>query len=159
MTKKEKYQSYFHALLDELREQHNFTRACRAQGCHYHRFASGFTGIQYYAKFNQGRAYTALHINFGDYEENKNFFDVLKERESVINANFGVTLYWDRRDDIKTCKIGFGFGRDGDIESDTRTLEAIRAWHVENLRKFKEVFTPEIQRARETLQSREEEPE
>ena len=152
MTKKEKYQSYFQVLLDELREQHHFTTARKARGVNYLGFASGIPNIKYYAKFQQGRVYTALHIHFRDYEENKNFFDVLKERESVINAKFDVTVYWDRRDDINTCIIGFG--RDGDIESDTRTLEAIRAWHVENLLKFKEVFTPEIQRARETLQSR-----
>ncbi len=146
MTKKEMYQSYFQALLDELREQHNFTTARKAQGCNYLRFASGIPGIKYYAKFQQGRSYTALHIHFGNYEKNKNFFDVLKERESEINARFDVTLYWDRRDDIDTCIIGFG--RDGDIESDARTLETIRAWHIENLLKFKAVFTPEIERAR-----------
>lgn len=157
MTKKEKYQSYFQALLDELREQHNFTRACRAQRRHYHSFASGFTGIQYYAKFNDEQAHTALHINFGDYEKNKNFFDVLNESKSVINAKFDVTLCWYRRDDIKTCVIGFG--RDGDIESDTPTLEVIRAWHVENLLKFKEVFTPEIERVWGTLQSHSRAPE
>ena len=152
MTKKEKYQSYFQALLDELREQHNFTTARKARGVNYLSFASGVPNVKYYAKFQQGRTYTALHIHFSDYEENKNFFDVLKKRKSVINAKFDVTLYWDRRDDIKTCIIGFG--RDGDIESDTRTLKAIRAWHVENLLKFKEIFTPEIQRVHEILQSR-----
>ena len=86
-----------------------------------------------------------------NYEKNKNIFDVLKERESIISAKFDGTLYWNRRDDINTCIIGFG--RDGDIESDTCTLEVIREWHVEHLLKFKEVFTSEIQRARETLQS------
>ena len=149
MTKKEKYQSYFQALLDELREQHNFTTARKAQGVNYLGFASGVSDIKYYAKFQRGQSYTSLHIHFSNYEKNKNFFDVLEERKSVINAKFDGTLYWNRRDDINTCIIGCG--RDGDIESDTRTLEAIRAWHVENLLKFKAVFTPEIERARETL--------
>ena len=152
MTKKEKYQSYFQALLDELREQHNFTTARKARGVNYLGFASGVPNIRYYAKFQQGRVYTALHIHFSDYEKNKNFFDILEKRKAVITAKFDVTVYWNRRDDINTCIIGVE--RDGDIESDTRTLESIRAWHVENLLKFKEVFTPEIQRARETLQSR-----
>lgn len=115
-------------------------------------FVSGVPDVKYYAKFQRGQSYTTLHIHFSDYEENKNFFDIFEERKSVINAKFDGTVYWNRRDDIKICIIGFG--RDGDIESDTRTLESIRAWHVENLLKFKEVFTPEIQRAHETLQSR-----
>lgn len=157
MTKKEKYTHYFQVLIDELREQHNFTTARKAQGCNYFGFASGVSEIKYYAKFGPGEAYTAINTHFREYEKNKNFFDVLKERKSVINAKFDGTLYWYRRDDINTCVIAVR--RDGDIDSDTPTLDAIRKWHVENLLKFKEVFTPEIQRARETLRSRERDPE
>ena len=157
MLKSEKYQRYFKTLIDELREQHNFTQARKAQGVNYYGFASGFTGIKYYAKFSGAYTATALHIDFGNYDKNKFFFDVLKERECQINANFDVTLHWYRRDDIDTSIIGFA--RDGNIESDARTLEFIRAWHIENLLKLKAVFTPEIQRARETLQSGERAPE
>ncbi len=157
MLRSEKYKRYFKALIDELREQHNFTKARKVQGVCYYGFASGFTGIKYYAKFSGAYTATALHIHFGNYDKNKIFFDVLKEREHQINPNFDVTLYWYRRDDIDTSVIGFA--RDGDIESDASELEAIKAWHIKNLLKFKAVFTPEIQRALETLQSREIEPE
>lgn len=152
----EKYNAYFQALLDELREQHNFTKARRPGKSNYYNFASGFTGITYGARFpNAGTVYTQLKIDFGKGKKKitKKFFDFLKERESEINTRFGVSLYWDRRDDIGASRIYIE--RDGNIESDARVLESIRAWHVENLLRFKEVFTPEIERALMKLQSSE----
>ena len=159
LTRRERYTAYFQALIDEMREQHNFTMARRAiEGQNYYLFASGTTGIKYGAKFtnagtvkygakftNAGTVWTYLWICFGDYETTKNFFDALKERESEINTRFDVPLYWSRRDDIITSRIYIE--RDGSIESNESELEAFRAWHVENLLKFKEVFTPEIQLA------------
>ena len=148
----DKYNTYFQALLDELREQHNFTRA-RSPGKGNHcSFASGFPGIKYGARFpNVGTVHTYLLLRFGDKQTTKKFFDALKERESEINARFDASLYWDRRDDINTSRIYIE--RDGTIDANESELEAIRAWHVENLLKFKAVFTPEIQLALETLQS------
>ena len=159
--KSEKYQTYFQSLLDEMREQHNFTKAlCVKKGQNYYSFASGFTGITYGARFpNTGTVYTQLKIDFGKGKKKttKKFFDVLKERESEINARFDEPLYWDRRDDIGASRIYIK--RDGTIESNESDLAAFRAWHVENLLKFKEVFTPEIQLALEKLRSSEIEPE
>ena len=144
--------TYFQALLDELREQHNFTTARKVQSRCFHTFASGFTGIKYVAGFNKaGTVYTKLLIRFGDYETTKNFFDTLKERESEINTKFDALLHWDRCDGILKSQVYID--RNGNIETSTSELEAIRAWHLENLLKFKEVFTPEIQHAREILQS------
>ena len=148
----EKYNTYFQALLDELREQHNFTRARRPVRSNYCKFASGFGHIEYVARFpNVGTVHTYLLLRFGDKQTTKNFFDVLKERESEINARFDVPLYWSRCDDIKTSRIYIE--RDGTIDANESELEAFRAWHVENLLKFKEVFTPEIQLAHEKLKS------
>ena len=75
----------------------------------------------------------------------------LKEREAEINAQFDVPLCWKRRDDILRCHIDVY--REGTIDSDGSVLEAFRTWHIENLLKFKAVFTPEIEMAREILKS------
>ena len=64
-NQKEKYTLYFQALIDELREQHNFTDARRpGQGKPYYAFASGATDIKYVAGFyGRGRqAFTVLGI-------------------------------------------------------------------------------------------------
>lgn len=164
-NRREKYTVYFQALIDELSEQHNFQNTRLVDGRHFHQFYSGTTGIYYVAGFrrrrslsgfyHQGRqAFTMLGLWSNNRERNKRIFDVLKddvlkERESEIEAQFGMQLEWHRRDDITRSYIALS--REGDIDSDMRTLAEIRAWHVENLRKLKAVFTPEIQRARETL--------
>ena len=153
--RKEKYTAYFQELIDQLPEQHNFTKARRAmKGQNYYSFASRSTGIRYVAGFNkQQTVYMRLRINFGDREKNKSFFDVLKEREAEITAQFDVPLYWERRDGDDVLRCHIDVYREGTIDSDASALEAFRAWHIENLLKFKAVFTPEIERARETMKS------
>ena len=152
--KSERYTTYFQALLDEMRERHNFTRARRpgtGANVNYYAFSSGCSGCHYLAGFDgrRGQVYTSLHINFSSYEKNKNFFDTLKERKSEITAKFGDSLKWDRRDDVLRSVIYLE--RDGNIESDVDELEVISTWHIENLLKFKEVFTPEIELVLEKL--------
>ena len=151
----ERYTHYFQVLIDELREQHNFTDARRpGQGKPYYTFASGTTDIKYVAGFyGKGRqAFTVLGIYSNDCEKNKAIFDALEERKPEIEARFGRQLEWYRRDDIIRSYLGLWC--EGDIDSDEHALETIKAWHIENLLKLKAVFTPEIERARETLHAR-----
>lgn len=161
LTKRgERYTAYFQALVDELREQHNFTksrRTTKGENCYY--FSSGFSGIWYKAQFmRQGRVFIGLYIGFlVGKEKNKNFFDILKKRESEINAKFNAPLYWDRGDQKQSCSVGFL--RAGNINTDRSQLASLKAWQIENLLKFKEVFTPEIQLALEKLRSSEIEAE
>lgn len=153
-TRKEKYQTYFLALSNEMTLKHNFTDGSSYSRNNVYFFPFGDRGIWYHVHFGRGRqVYTGLSIDFGKKEENKNFFDILIERKSEINAKFDVTLDWRRRDEQKGCSLRFR--RAGDIEADVRELEVIRAWHVENLLKLREVFTPEIRLVFEKLKSRE----
>ena len=189
----EKYTDYFQTLIDELREEHGFTKArLPGKGKPYYAFASGMTYFKYIAGFivdpvitytfaslcelvnlrlmeaqanslcykckhifgfyynRDGEAFTALGIYFTDREKNKSVFDALKERKSEINTKFD-TLIWRRADDISRCAIGLW--REGNIESDAWALEALKSWHIQNLLKLKEVFTPEIQRVLDRLGS------
>ena len=151
-SKGERYRSYFQGLIDELREQHGFTgtRVGRPQNWYF--FSSGVGGITYKAKFARNhKVYASLYINLKTYAESKNFFDVLKERESEITAQFDIPLNWERKDE--TLKSVIRLIRDGDINADESELAAIKEWHIAYLLKLKAVFTPEIERARETLQS------
>ena len=157
MSRPERYNAYFQALIDEMREQHNWTRARRPSGSNYCHFPSDCRYIYYSARFPKGETvHTYLLIDFTDYERNKNFFDILKEKESEINARFNMPLCWDRRGDRKIprrkrCRIYIERG--GNIESDTRLLEALKVWHIQNLLQFKKVFTPEIKLALDRLKS------
>ena len=151
-SKGERYKSYFQGLIDELREQHGFTGARVGQGTNNHYFSSGMRGIYYEAKFARNhKVYAGLCIDSEDYAENKNFFDVLKERASEITVQFDHPLKWERKDETRYSVIRLI--RDGDINADESELAAIKEWHIAYLLKLKAVFTPEIQRARETLKS------
>ena len=160
MNRKERYTAYFQALVNEM-ERYGWVSNQEITGKNHHHFASGFTGIKYSARFPKTETVqTYLLLRFEDGETTQNFFDVLIERESKINARFRESefdepLCWDRCDNIEAPKTSRIYIEcDGTIETHASELEAFRAWHVKNLLKFKEVFTPEIQRARETLQSR-----
>ena len=151
-SKDERYRSYFQRLIDELREQHDFTGRRVGQAQNWYYFSSGMRGIYYEATFARNhKVYAGLYIDFEDYAENKNFFDVLKERESEITAQFDHPLKWDRRDETRYSAIRLI--RDGDIDVDESELAAIKEWHIAYLLKLKAVFTPEIERARATLKS------
>ena len=151
-SKGERYRSYFQGLIDELREQHGFTNRRAGQAQNWYYFSSGMRGIYYEATFAANHnVYAGLYIDFEDYAENKNFFDVLKERESEITAQFDIPLKWDRRDETRYSAIRLV--RDGDINAGESELAAIKEWHIAYLLKLKAVFTPEIERARETLKS------
>ena len=157
-SKGERYRSYFQRLIDELREQHGFTNARVPQPENFYYFSSGVRGIFYETTFARNhKVYASLYIDFRDYAENKNFFDLLKERESEITAQFDIPLNWERRDDTRYSAIRLI--RDGNINANESELEVIRTWHIAYLLKLKEVFTPEIELAREKLSFRDIEPE
>ena len=152
-TETDDIRTYFQVLVDELREEHNFTGDVRRlKEDNYCHFKSDFPDIMYFAQFSgKRRVYTGLFIQSGDYEKDQIFFDVLKERESEINTEFGAPLCWELFDTRSRCVIQLV--GEGSVKSDARVLEAIRAWHIENLLRFKEVFTPEIQRVLDRLKS------
>ena len=151
LNRSKKYTLYFQALIDELWEQHNFTRTRKVEGRHFHPFDSGHRiGSYYVAGFHKDRqAFTMLGLWHHNRETNKAIFDALEERKSEIEAQFGIRLEWKRRDDIKRSYIGLW--REGHIDDDEHALETIKAWHIKNLLKLKKVFTLEIQRALDRL--------
>ena len=148
--KREKYRKYFQGLIDELRETYNFTRASIGQPQNWYTFTYGVQGIYYCASFTRdSRVEASLRIK----HEIGNLFGALKDQSAHIHANFGRELEWDLSDTTKRSIISVY--RDGDIESSDSELEEIKEWHIENLLKLKEVFTPEIERALETIDNAE----
>ena len=146
--KLEKYREYFQHLIDELRQSYNFTRARIAQPQNWYAFTYGVQEIYYYAWFaGDGKVGAALRIK----HEIGNLFGALEDQSDRIHANFGGELEWDLAETTKRSTISVY--RDGSIESSDSELEEIREWHIENLLKLKEVFTPDIKLALETIDS------
>ena len=149
--KAEQYKSYFQALIDELVESYDFTGSYTAQSRNYYQFSSGFQKIYFDTRFTQkGRVRAAIYINLDLQHENQKLFDALRRQETEITSEFGSGLEWEGPNERKHSTISVY--RDGDIESSDGELEEIRKWHIENLLKLKEVFTPEIERALEEIE-------
>ena len=156
-SKSAKYQCYFQKLIDELREEHGFTRARVGQPVNWYSFSSGIRGISYRVKFvdedtefaqkDTVRTYVNIH---DDVRANRfDLFDALEQRKEQIEAAFGSPLVWECLPEQKRSRIVVS--RDGNIGLPCDELEGIRAWHIANLLKLKAVFQPEIERALETL--------
>ena len=147
-----KYQSYFQGLVHELRQRQLFARA-QAGGSRYrYYFPSGISNIYYRAAFHKvGKTPQVSACVYMEGDTHEVFFDALETRKAEIKLKFGLELDWDRKDGRKHSTISVY--RDGDIESSDSELTEIREWHIENLLKLKEVFTPEIKRALETIDS------
>ena len=141
--KQEKYRSFFQGLIDELREQHGFTGARKAQPQSWYYFASGFAKVNYGFSFaEKGRARVELYID-RDKEWNERAYDELESDKKALESGLEEGLQWERLDNNKACRISVV--RTGTIEDDAEALEGIRKWSVLRLLRFKDVFGPRLQ--------------
>ncbi len=137
----EAYLAFYQPLIDELREQHRFTGARRAQPQNWSSFASGFSGINYATAFTLGdRVRVELYIDRGDEGENQALFDWLHARREQLEDELGEPLEWEQLEGKRACRIAVY--RHGSIQSSDDDLTEIRAWMVERLIRMEAVLTP-----------------
>jgi hypothetical protein len=142
-TKGEKYQNYFQALIDDLRDVHRFTSAKAGQPQNWYSFSSGVSGITYGANFSQGgKARAELYIDLGDQDKNKYVFDKLLEMKVEIENKLGDPVSWERLDNKRASRLALYI--DGSIEDSGSELETLKAWHIERLMKIKSVLGSKI---------------
>ena len=140
----ERYREFFQQLIDRLRDDHSFTNARIAQPGNWRYFSAGHAQrVQYGATLaNRNRARVELYIDNGDKDWNKNKFDVLLEDKEEIERHCAQTLEWERLDTSRASRIAVY--TDGSIDDTEERLAEIRAWMVERLLKFKDVFGPRL---------------
>jgi hypothetical protein len=144
-SKGEAYRKYFQKLIDELRNEHNFTGARIGQPQNWYSFATGLSGVSYTASFTQGgRVRAEVYIGTSDEDFNKKLFDYLYEEKDQIENEFEEPLEWERLDSRIASRVAIY--RYGSI--DDQDLDGIRHWHIEKLLKLKKVFGPRITRFR-----------
>jgi len=142
-AKGEAYRNYFQSLIDELSEKYQFTNAKIGQPQNWYTFSSGVSNIPFSASFAQGgKARTEVYIDVGDGEKNKALFDWLYEQKDEIHSKLGKELEWERLDDKRASRIAMYM--DGSIQSSEEDLIEIKAWHIENLLRFKKILSPLI---------------
>lgn len=141
--KMEKYRVYFQQLIDTLRKDYKFTNAKKGQPQSWYSFSSGFSGIVYGMSFGLGnRARVELYIDLNDHDKNKRLFDLIQIDKEEIEQSYGSPLEWERLDEKRACRIAIY--RQGSVEDDTNTLEAIKEWSINQLLKIKETFAPRL---------------
>jgi hypothetical protein len=140
--REERYRSFFQSLIDELREQHSFTGARKAQPSSYYHFSSGFSNIHYGFSFARGNeARVELYID-RDKDWNQRLVDELQEATEASNRGLHQALKWEPLDTRNASRIAIY--RPGSIDDDDETLDAIRDWAIEQLLTFKKIFSPKL---------------
>ena len=139
----ERYRTFFQSLIDTLREEYSFTNARKGQPQSWYHFSSGNSGIAYSASFSRdGKASVNIDIASRNGEWNQRLFDRLTERKGTIQSEFSGDLVWDSVENRLACYVRVF--RNGQIDDDEETLEAVQGWMVEQLLAFKRVFTPHL---------------
>ena len=142
--KRRRYRDFWQSLVDELRENHSFTRSKKGQPQSWMHFGSGSSGLPLSVSFQRSDvAVVSLHLDRSEKDENERIYDAISERKSAIETELEESLVWNRMDHAKACDIGIQ--RAGTINEDDQTLEEIRQWMVERLLSFKKVFTPHLE--------------
>ena len=101
----EKYRLFFQALMDILREKHEFTPARKAQPQSWYSFSSGNRWFTYGANFTaNGRARVELYIDSTDRERNKLAFDKLEQQKAVLESELE-PLEWKRLQNRRASRI------------------------------------------------------
>lgn len=144
--KRLRYQTFFQAVIDELREKHRFTNARAAQPMSWYAFASGTRGLTYNMAFASGaRLRAELYIDVGDATRNKAIFDALVAQKGEIEQKTG-PLDWERLDLKRACRISL-VRSDTAIEDSSVRADEMREWLVHALLKMKAVFGPLLKTA------------
>lgn len=143
----ERYRSYFQILIDELRSQHQFTNAKTGQPQNWYAFSSENSKVYKYGTnfASGGKVRVEIYIDTGDKTQNECLLDNLESQRTVIEAELGHSVEWERLDTKRACRVAVY--RDGDIDTDSETLAEIRTWAVAELLNFKRVFPAHIRSA------------
>ncbi len=136
----ERYRLFFQRLIDDLRNNHKFTHARRAQAQNWYSFRSGTPGVLYIAWFTlYGNARVDVYIESGCRGVGAaSVYAVLEARKESIESSLEESLLWQSGGIFQESRIGTM--RDGWIDDDAHTLEELRDWMIGRLLAFKQVF-------------------
>lgn len=141
--RRERYQAFYQKLADIMRKEHGFTEVREVGRAGWFSLRQHGEGISYTASFQTGidEFWVELMIRKGGKEGSKALFEQLKEYQEAIESELGESLNWKEQHAGGSCIAAV---QPGSIDDDEETLGEIRAWMVERLLKFKQVFGPRL---------------
>ena len=86
-----------------------------------------------------------LYIDTGDQAKNKRIFDRLYADRDTLEAAIDAELSWERLNHRRASRVGLY--RPGSIADDPETLSSLRAWAVDAMPRFYQVFAGPAERA------------
>lgn len=135
----ELYRAFFQKLIDILREKHHFTNARSGQPQSWYSFTSGAKGCIYGCSFAHGAKVRAeVYIDTASQEINKQILRAFELRKTELEEQFGEELIFEEMPTKRASRIAVY--HEGDIFSDSKNLDEIKAWCIEKLLRFKHVF-------------------
>ena len=141
----DKYRQFWHPLLTQQNSVDKWG-VKTDWGYSSYQAGTGFGNILRVMRFTrQGEARVEISIQSSDADWNKSVFDHLIESRNAIEAELENELEWERLDDKKSCRVGVA--RKGSIDDSEEELDQIRAWMIDNVRKFRPVFHPHLKTA------------
>ena len=145
-SESEKHQDFFHLLVDELRDT-GFTDKAEADPEYYQEFPSDVDDeLTYQVSFEDDCAWVYLQwwgARTGR-DRSNDIYNALKAQQKQIEADFGGELEWHGRGNT----VGFDVStwRYATINDPQPALDEIRAWMLETLPKFRDVFNPRLEK-------------
>lgn len=142
-TRYELRRKYWTYALDFIKEAHRDGNTFSNVNPSKENWINGFFGVSGFniscvANFDSARV--DLYLGKAKKEENKKAFDMLVAHKDEIEKELGVSLNWNRGDDIKSSKI-FYLLKGVSIENETDWLQMAR-FHAEWSKKFYDVIVP-----------------
>ena len=119
-------------------------------------FASMSDEDIHYRASLEGRndAWVSLYVGEAGDKRTERIFGTLKKEneqfQAILDATCNVELQWMQDDG--TGRSGVHVRRDGSIEDPTEKLEETKAWMVEFLLKFREIFEPRLEKILNEIQ-------
>ena len=139
----QQHDDFFRPLITDLRRARFAGRATLYIGYAGRIFPSGYDGIGYAVSFWKDDAWVTLNISMDDNDDTKRIFDALHADREEIEASVADAEWdWDRNDHFTFSSISVR--KAGTIDDPPEELEAIRAWMLDLLPKFRDVFDPRV---------------
>jgi hypothetical protein len=125
--------NFFTNLLEQVQKEiPGFTNAKKANQDSWKSFPTGTSGLIYIIAFrSNNRISCELYLDTGDKDENKGQFDFLYSNKEAIEALIGI-LSWERLDEKRASRIA--------VYTEFTNDEAMIAWSIDQLKKFRAVF-------------------
>ncbi len=144
------YQEFFQELADRLRSE-RLANVRRGLPQNWLDFGAGRSGFWYAIVFTRDRRFRVeLSIDAGDYDRNKRAFDLLMKERDEIEKEIGIRLEWSSPEPSRRAARVMAYYPQSvtieEVAESPETKQNIVEWSVDIIKKFKQIFTPRIQR-------------